>query len=76
MQDADKKRANLMRFGLMAIPPVAWGVAFSYLFLVANGFRLDWISEALIPSLVDAIVVGIVCAIVWMVYERVVVKAT
>jgi|GEM_PF-2898162 hypothetical protein len=75
MQDADKKRANIMRFGLMAIPPIAWGVAFSYLFLIANGFRMDWITEALIPSLVDAVVVGIVCVIVWFVYERVVLTA-
>jgi hypothetical protein len=76
MQEADKKRANTMRFGLLAIPPVAWGVAFSYLFLVANGFRMDWVTEALIPRLVDTIVVGILCVIVWFAYERVVLKAT
>ncbi len=76
MQDADKKRANAVRFGLMTIPPIAWGVAFSYLFLIANGFRLDWISEALIPSLIDAVVVGIVCVLVWFAYERVILKTT
>ena len=76
MQEADKKRANTVRFGLMAIPPIAWGIAFSYLFVVANGFRMDWIGEALVPSLVDTVVVAIVCAIVWFFYVRVVLKVT
>ena len=76
MQEVSKKRANTVRFGLMAIPPIAWAVAFSYLFLVANGFRMDWISEALVPSLVDAVVVAVVCVIVWFFYDRVVLKQT
>jgi hypothetical protein len=75
VQDTDTKRANIMRFGLMSIPPVAWAVAFGYLFLIANGFRLDWISEALIPSLIYAVVVGIVCVVVWYAYKMIVLKS-
>lgn len=75
MQEADKKRANTMRFALMAIPPLAWAISFSYLFLIANGFRLDWVQQALVPSLIQAAVVGIVCIIVWLAYERFLLKA-
>ena len=74
MQNTDTKRVNIVRFGLMTIPAIAWAVAFSYLFLIANGFRLDWISEALIPSLIYAVVVGIVCVVVWYAYKMIVLK--
>ena len=75
MQESDKKRANTVRFGLMAIPPVAWAISFSYLFLIANGFRMDWVQAALVPSLIQGAVVGIVCILVWLAYERFMLKA-
>lgn len=74
MQDTEKRRMNVLRFGLMVIPPVAWAVAFAYPFLIANAFGQDWIGLALIPSLVVAVVVGIVCAAVWFAYKRLVFK--
>lgn len=60
----------------MAIPPVAWAVAFAPLFLLANGLGMDWIGIALIPSLIEAIVVAIVCVIVWYGYKRVILPRT
>ena len=76
MQDAEKRRMNIVRFGLMAIPPIAWAVAFAPLFLIANGFRMDWITNALIPSLIEAIVVAVVCVIVWYAYKQVILPRT
>ncbi len=70
MLDTPKKRANLFRFGLMALPPIAWGVTFAYLFLIANGLRVDWVSAALVPSLMNAIVVGLLCFVVWYGYQK------
>ena len=67
---------NIVRFGLMAIPPIAWAVAFAPLFLIANGFRMDWITNALIPSLIEAIVVAVVCVIVWYAYKQVILPRT
>lgn len=75
MQDADKKRANVVRFGLMVIPPLAWAITFSYLFLIARGLYVDWIGAALIPSLINAVVVAVVCVVVWFAYLRLVLKA-
>ena len=76
MQDAEKRRMNIVRFGLMAIPPIAWAVAFAPLFLIANGFQMDWITNALIPSLIEAIVVAVVCVIVWYAYKQVILPRT
>ena len=76
VQDAEKRRMNIVRFGLMAIPPIAWAVAFAPLFLIANGFRMDWITTALIPSLIEAIVVAVVCVIVWYAYKQVILPRT
>jgi hypothetical protein len=70
MNTNEQHRAKILRFGLMAIPPIAWGVAFAPLFLLSNGLHLDWITLALIPSLIEAAVVGVVCYIVWFAYKR------
>ena len=65
---------NIVRFGLMCIPPVAWAVAFSPLFMLSYGMGLDWINLALIPSMLEAAVVGVVCYIVWYAYKRLVIQ--
>lgn len=70
----EQKRANILRFGLMTIPPVAWAVSFSIPFMMANGAGQDWVSLALIPSLVTAVVVGVICVIVWFAYTRYVLR--
>jgi hypothetical protein len=71
MKEADVKKANIVRYGLMAIPPVAWVVAFAPLFLISNGARQDWVSAALVPSLIEAAAVGVVCTVVWYAYKRI-----
>ncbi len=72
IESREERRANIFRFGLLSIPPIAWAVAFAPLFLLSNGLHLDWISIALVPSLVEALVVGIVCYGVWFAYTRLV----
>ncbi|MBI3538373.1 MAG: hypothetical protein HY070_12565 [Chloroflexi bacterium] len=75
MQDANKRRENIVRFGLFAIPPVAWAIAFAPLYLLTRSFpNLNWISDALVPSLIEAVIVGAVCAAVWSGYKKYVVK--
>ncbi len=69
-QDLDKRRLNIVRYGLMVIPPVAWVVAFAPLFMLSNGLGMNWISEALIPSLIETAVVAVVCVAVWYLYKR------
>ena len=69
-QDMEQRRMNIVRFGMMAIPPVAWAVAFAPLFLISNGFRMDWISTALIPSFIEAVAVAVVCFIIWYAYRQ------
>ncbi len=69
-QDMEKRRLNIVRYGLMVIPPVAWAVAFAPLFMLSNGLGMNWITEALVPSLIEAIVVAIVCVAVWYLYKR------
>ncbi len=75
MKEADVKKANIVRYGLMVIPPVAWVVAFAPLFLISNGARMDWVRDALVPSLIEAVVVGVVCIIVWYAYKRIAIRA-
>jgi len=72
--DPKVRRLNLVRYGLMVIPIVAWMVAFAPPFLFSKGVGMDWISDALIPSLVTAAVVGVVCALVYFAYKRFVLK--
>ncbi len=69
-QDLDKRRLNIVRYGLMVIPPVAWAVAFAPLFMLTNGLGMNWINDALIPSLIEAIVVAVVCVAVYYIYKR------
>lgn len=77
---SEQRRANIMRFGLMAIPPIAWAVTFAPLFLVSNGFygigSGYWIGDALIPSLIVVVVVAAVCIGVWFAYKRLVLRST
>ncbi len=68
--DPKVRRLNLMRYGLMVIPVVAWAVSFAYLFLVSNAFSQNWIGDAMIPSLTIAVIVGVVCAAVYYGYKR------
>lgn len=74
LSDEQRKRLNLMRYGMMVIPVVAWGIAFSYPFLIVNAFNQDWISTVLIPSLVVAAVTGVICVAVFWAYKRFVLK--
>ncbi len=69
-QDVDKRRLNIVRYGLMVIPVVAWVVAFAPLFMLSNGLGMNWISDALIPSLIEALVVAVICAAVYYLYKR------
>ncbi len=69
-QDLDKRRLNIVRYGLMVIPPVAWVVAFAPLYMLSNGLGMDWISDALVPSLIEAAVVAVVCVGVYYLYKR------
>lgn len=75
MKESDVKKTKIVRYGLMAIPPVAWVVGFAPLFIISNGARQDWVTDALVPSLIEAVVVGVVCVIVWSAYKRVESKA-
>lgn len=74
LSDEQRKRLNLMRYGMMVIPVVAWVIAFSYPFLIVNAFNQDWISTVLIPSLVVAAVTGVICVAVFWAYKRFVLK--
>ena len=74
MTDDQRKRLNLFRYGMMVIPVVAWVVAFAYPFLFANAFNQDWITTALIPSLIVAAVTGVICYVVYWAYKRFVLK--
>ncbi len=72
--DPLRRRMNVFRFGLLAIPPVAWALYFGPLFMVSRGAGLDWVSIALIPSLIEIVVVAIICAVAWYGYKQLVVK--
>lgn len=72
--DDQRKRLNLFRYGMMVIPVVAWLVAFAPVFLVSNGMGQNWISDALIPSLIVAVVVGVICFLIFQGYKRMVLK--
>jgi hypothetical protein len=68
--DPKQRRLNIVRYGLMVIPVVAWMIAFAPVFLASNGLGQNWISDALIPSLITAAIVGVVCAGVYYAYKR------
>jgi hypothetical protein len=68
--DPKLRKLNLVRYGLMVIPVVAWMIAFAPIFLASNGLRQNWVSDALIPSLIIAAVVGVICAAVYYGYKR------
>lgn len=68
--DPKTKRLNLVRYGLMVIPIIAWAISFAYPFLVSNGFGMNWIADALIPSLITFVVVAAVCAAVYYGYKK------
>ncbi len=68
--DPKQRKLNLVRYGLMVIPIVAWIIAFAPVFLVSNGLGENWIGDALIPSLIMAAVVGVICAAVYYGYKK------
>lgn len=70
MKESDLKKGKIVRYGLMAIPPVAWAVAFAPLFIISNGAGQNWVADALIPSLIEVVVVGAVCIVVWSAYKN------
>lgn len=74
LTEAQRKQMNIVRYALMVIPVVAWVVAFAPVFLVSNAFGQNWIADALIPSLIDAIIVGIICFGIYWAYKRFVLK--
>jgi hypothetical protein len=42
LDEAVRRRLNIVRFGLMAIPPIAWAISFSLPFIVARGLGASW----------------------------------
>lgn len=74
MDESVRRRLNIVRFGLMAIPPVAWVISFSLPFIVARGLGANWVSLALIPSLIQTAIVAAICIIVWFVYKSLVTR--
>ncbi|MGQ9516105.1 MAG: hypothetical protein ACUVT1_02445 [Anaerolineae bacterium] len=74
MDESVRRRLNVVRFGLMAIPPVAWAISFSLPFIVARGLGTNWVSLALIPSLIQTAIVAVICVIVWFVYKGLVTR--
>jgi len=76
LNEAARRRLNIVRFGLMAIPPIAWAISFSLPFIVARGLGANWISIALIPSLIQTAIVAVICVIVWFVYKSLVIRGT
>ena len=74
MQESERRKLNIVRYGLMAIPPVAWTVAFAPLYMFSHTAQMDWVADAFIPSLIEAVVVGAVCAVVWFAYKKAAMK--
>lgn len=74
LDEAVRRRLNIVRFGLMAIPPIAWAISFSLPFIVARGLGANWISMALIPSLIQTAIVAVICITTWFVYKSVVTR--
>jgi len=72
--ETTKRRLNLVKFGLLVIPLIAWAISFSLPFVVARGVGANWVDIALIPSLIQTAVVAVVCLIVWFVYKGVVTR--
>lgn len=68
--DPKMRRLNLVRYGLMIIPVVAWVIAFAPVFLTSNGLSQNWVMDALVPSLITAAIVGAICAAVYYAYKR------
>ncbi len=68
---AELRNRNIVRYGLMLIPPIAWVIAFAPLFLVSYGLRQNWAADALVPSLLEAAIVGLICIMVWQLYQKV-----
>ena len=69
MDEKNRRKLNLVRFGLTLVPLVAWAMVFTPLFIISTTARLDWVQIALIPSVGEAIVVGIACAIIYFIYK-------
>ena len=69
MDEKNQRKLNLVRFGLALIPFVAWAMVFTPLYLISSTARLDWVQIALVPSLGEAIVVAVTCAIIYFIYK-------
>ncbi len=77
MQDAEKRRMNILGYGLKVVPVVAWVLTFVPLYyatLADTRGRVNWFSDALLPSLLVAVGVGVVCYAVWYGYKQFVLK--
>ena len=74
LTEAQRKQMNLLRYALMVIPVVAWVVYFAPIFLVSNAFAQNWFMDALVPSLIVAVVVGVICFGIFWAYKRYVLK--
>lgn len=68
--DSKQRRLNIVRYGLMVIPVVAWMIAFAPVFLASNGLGQNWVGDALVPSLIIAAIVGVICAAAYYGYKR------
>jgi hypothetical protein len=76
-EDLEKRKLNVVRFGLLVIPLVAWALSFSLPFVVTPAGGPGWlaagVSAALLPSLIVLVVTGIISIVVYQVYKRLVV---
>ena len=69
MDEKNLRKLRLVRFGLTLIPLVACAMVFMPLYLISASARLDWVQIALIPSIGEAAVVGVVCALIYFLYK-------
>ena len=69
MSEQNQRKLNLVRFGLTLVPCVAWTMVFTPLYLISSTARLDWVQIALVPSIGEAVVVALTCAIIYFVYK-------
>lgn len=74
-EEVERRKLNIVRFGLMVIPPIAFALSFSLPFVLYRAVGEDWVGKALVPSLIQTAVVAVVCVIVWFIYKRAVTRA-
>ena len=75
--DEKQRRANLFRYGLLLIPPLAFTLAFAVPYMVTRGLGMDLgsiITIAFVPAILWAAGTGLLCMGVWWAYKRYILK--